>query len=787
MRIHCEKCSAAYSVKDDLLSDEALGVQCPYCTHVQRVGGLSASARSAAPQGSLAEGLGESVPLDQPSSRGASRGLATLCQDCGSALKDEFDQLVGLCDEHQGLRRAFLGVFDSGAAALSMPRGVSALPRRNSSRVSVAPRREPPSRVGLRILSWLGLAAAIGAGLFYGQKHQVELSALLAKITQETPEAGSLKPNPLSKWLGVWRIAFGTVEGRPGDYLAKAEQLYLLDTWTGYESADDILKRALILNPKAPKAIALFVENLAIWRGSTLTAEEINTVNAALRFAQPSPSEALFIRRAHAALALSQGDSVGCREWAEQAVALAPKDARARILVASSYLDGNGVLAVSELIAAGELDPKLARVRRLLAYAYYRQGRYASALSALNKRLETAPRDGALHILGADLRLALGQLEQRRAHLQKAVAGSGNRLQANVKLGQTMLALGLAKDAQLRFNSVVHGRGASQAQKTAARLGKARASLLGGDHSAAFQMAAEVVKGAVKTKAEHQDALLVQAQAALLTKNASTALGLSELVLASRPNDLLAVSVHALSHLALRHPYHAMVELKRALKAMPKEPRLHAMLFAAHRAAGNSDAATASVLALAKIDPLDNPARQRDLRSQFGKGLWQLLRGHLKPGSKNRKDVAAAYSVLALMLFIDDDDAGATRAVKIALGKDKGQILAHLYQAQLLLKAEKYEDAEEHARTILDLDRSSAIGQLMLARVQKAKGALDEAKESYQSALRNSPGLTIAKVELAGMSLQAGDKNAALKVLTDAFRVYPGLRTTRRLLLASGY
>ena len=90
-------------------------------------------------------------------------------------------------------------------------------------------------------------------------------------------------------------------------------------------------------------------------------------------------------------------------------------------------------------------------------------------------------------------------------------------------------------------------------------------------------------------------------------------------------------------------------------------------------------------------------------------------------------------------------------------------------------------------QTLLEIDRSSVIGQLMLARVQKALGKNSEAQASYDTALLSSPDWTIAKVELAGITLEAGKKDEAIKELLAAYQLYPKFRTTRRLLLAAGY
>ena len=792
MRIQCEKCSAAYSVKDDLLSEEPLGVQCPYCGNVQLVTSSGSSVTRVGSDSGESISLESGLELTGPRAVSSPNvkttdgtplgGVATLCQDCGRRLTEEFDQVIGLCDEHQAKRKAYLGILTEENVS-TIPRQASAVPRKNSSRVSIAPRKAQPGSAIARLF-WIALLiGGLGVGGYYGYEHRAELQQLADKHIFKKPAAEPPKPNPLAEWLDVWRMALGQVQGRPADYFVKANTHYLADTWGDYEKADDILKRALVLSPSSPIAIGLFVENLAIWRGKSLTAKEVATSKNALRFAEPKPEELLYIRRAQAALALTQGDLLGCREFGEQAIALGKDDARARVLVASSYLDGNSNLAMQELEEALRLDRQFSRAKRLLAYAQAKDGRYASALALLEERLKRAPKDATLHVQTGNLRTELGQLSKAQVHYEKAIQGVGDRLSANVRLGNNFLAQSKADEAAKKFNAVIHGRGAHVAQKAAAFVGHARANVMKANYQEAYRQSAE----ALRLFPKESTALLVKAEAALLTGGATKAISLAEMVLSVKGDSAEALAIHAIGNLELKLPQRAAKTLERATGTGANDPRLLTLLYAAYLGTGQVDFAAKTLKTLRNVDPKDNAARRAAFAPRLSEKTWKRARSFLRPRSQKGSDVAEAYSVLAVLLHYSGDQAGADKALQLALKAEESSLLARLYHAYFYLSANKRAEAVESAKTILDIERSSAIGQLMLARAEKANGSLGNAKAAYESALLSSPGLTIAKVELAGMALEAGQKSQAIKVLTEAFRLYPSLQTTRHLLLAAGY
>ena len=770
MRIECEKCASPFSVKDDVLSDEPVGAQCPTCGHVTLVSSSGVASNTT--------GTGGNSKMMS--------GVATLCQDCGRKLSDDFDQTIGLCEEHQVRRKAFLGILNDESVSLT-PRAVSVAPRKSSSRVSIAPTKEHRVRRKTPIVSIaLGLVAVSTAAAYYFRSEiQTKFPELakVSKLISKDEKKQNKKPNPLSEWLQVWRLALGQVQGLSIDFVKKAEKKHESDTWADYEEADDLLKRALVLDSTSPKAIGLFVENLAIWRGNALSSKELDTCRSALDFAEPMPNEVTYINRGRAALAFAAGDSSASREFAEQVIAVKPNDARARVQLAETYLSGNRKLAIEELGNALAQSPNLGRAMRLMAIAQVSEGRFAYALKILKKRIELAPRDAALHNLAGDIRIELGELRKAQMHYENAVQGRGNRLAGHVRLGNTYLLQSKPDLSLKHFNAVIFGRGATTRLRESAELGMAHAYLMLGQLDKAFRSAREI-------RSKSPEALgtsLVLAEAALLAGNATKAVAQTEIILSREKESINAIVINAIGNLESKLPSRAARLLEEAVKNGLDDPRILALQFAAYLAMKESDKATSVAKSMASIDPKENSARSVQDPFAVKMATWQKIRTHLKPISRERAKVAEAFSVLGVLLYFTGDAKGFDRANRSALRADEANVLARIYQVFTAFEAEEFEDCLRNTQTLIEIDRSAVIGQLMLARVQKAMGKTAEAKASYDTALLSSPGLTIAKVELAGIALEAGKKNEAMKELLEAYKLYPKFRTTRRLLLAAGY
>ena len=94
--------------------------------------------------------------------------------------------------------------------------------------------------------------------------------------------------------------------------------------------------------------------------------------------------------------------------------------------------------------------------------------------------------------------------------------------------------------------------------------------------------------------------------------------------------------------------------------------------------------------------------------------------------------------------------------------------------------------ARASATKLLSVERGSALGHLLHARSLAARQEYDTARREYEAALRSNPGLLAAKIELAGIELQAGEREAAVEQLLTAYRVNPHNLRVRQLLREAG-
>ena len=230
----------------------------------------------------------------------------------------------------------------------------------------------------------------------------------------------------------------------------------------------------------------------------------------------------------------------------------------------------------------------------------------------------------------------------------------------------------------------------------------------------------------------------------------------------------------------------ALVAFEEAIRNDPKDPRLKGLLAAMYLRFGGSSQAFAVMRKVADIDPQDNGRLKRGLLS-VSLGAQNEAIAAFRKVTNDRRNSSVAHSSIGVMFYHLGQRPRAQAAVTAALKADDSNIAARLYEAQIALERGALGRAEESARTILDIDRGSAMGHLMLGRIYERKGSAKEAVAAYESALRSSPGLMVAKVELAGLQHQAGEAEEALSILTQAFEIYPQMASTRRLLFRIGY
>jgi tetratricopeptide (TPR) repeat protein len=612
--------------------------------------------------------------------------------------------------------------------------------------------------------------------------HRADLVRVYHGLVAEEAPQGPRRANPLRRYLASWRLAHPDVSGTPREHLLAAEDFHLQDTWKGYERAERAYQRALLLDENDPEAIAGYVENLAIWRYPLASSQELGVARKALEYALELDPESGAVRRALGALALAAGDLRNCRAGADAALERSSADARARLVLAGCYVDGNVQLAIREAELARRAEPGLHRADRVLAAAFRRAGRFRSAYRVLDQRLEKDPRNAAVHLAYGELEASLARYGPAAAHFRRAAGLEGDRQAAFLALGA--LALERRQDARaidfFRRAASVHPPTGKRGARLYAEW--ARAEL----RRRARTRARKLAEQALKFEPKNVAALLVLAERALSTGSATTARALVRRARKERSDEPAALVLEGRIALAEGRDDAGLRTLRGAVKSAPKDARLYAVLAGGYLDAGRPAQAYATMRKATDLDPSRAHAIRRNTALSVSESAQRAAIAAFERSAREPRNASVAYAAIALIHFHLGETAAASRAARRALALDDANLLALVYEAQAALDTGALGRAERAAKKILLVEQGSALGHLLRARVAVKRGREEAAREGFQAALRTNPGLLAAEVELAALDLASGapeDAAGARQVLLRAFTIEPDLLDLRRLLL----
>lgn len=755
------------------------------------------------------------------------------CQVCGTPLSDEFDKVIGLCESHQrdrrsadideggggpsvatwhartqdgrtegpmtledvrarvrsgeiapsaqfsndGINFAPIGRFKEIAylASLSVGGQVSVAPKGSYA----APRRSMDLS---RLVTPLILIAVLGGIGFFAYTQRDLIERIYQGIVAGPSAVGPTGPNPLKRYVANWRLAHPDVSGTADEHLVTARTRHLEDTWNGYQQAEQAYERALLLDESDARAIAGYVENLAVWRFDSAALKERRIASAAAQYAIDLSPDLPDGYRALGAVSLAQGDLHGCRANADKAIEKNSTDARARLLLAGCYLEGNVQLAISEASAALRYRPELRRAERFLALANSRVGHYATAIDTLEKRLEVDPDNAAVHVDLGDIYRELAMSEQAEVEYTKATKLEGDKQAAFIALAELMMEQRQATQAIRAYDAATQDRAMYGARAARAYGGWARAELARRRVDRAVQLADKALSYAPKDAVS----LLVRGEAALLTNSATTAHAFARRALSSRPGEPAALVLQARAFVAQGSRESAVKSIEVAVQNDPRDPRLRGILSGVFLSMGASPQAYASMRQAAEIDPEEARSRARKgLLSWFDVAVKEAI-DQFRRSATEERNASVASSSMAILYYHTGDVAQAKTAVERAIRIDGSNVAALLYKAQLALDRGDAATAIEATAKMQAVERGSALGSLLLARAYVKQGQIDKARTEFKSALRSNPGLLAAKVELAGLELDEATRAQAIAELETAYRVNPNSLVLRRTLLAAG-
>lgn len=763
---------------------------------------------------------------DAPASEGAN-----ICSVCGKRLDDEFDRVIGLCEDHQREQRGEEpvsggelhdqwwirprhGGHPSGPFPLDDVRGrlrtgelapsdqvskdgrdfapVDRYPELAYITALQSVRGLSPRATGVsvhsgpdlgRYLRWGVLLLVVGA-VGYGIWSQQDLiGRIYANLMEGRVSSGPIGLNPYRRTIEAWTQELVRPQGRAAPILKEASKHHLEDSWEGYQAADQALRRALILEPDNPTVLGAYVENLVLWRLPLAGPEEVKQAGQAIRFGlrlEPANAE---LHRAAAALAIERNQLNVCQENADAALQVNPRDGRARLLLAGCFIQGNVPLAIEEAERARRSLPELRRSSRLLAHAYARTGRYTTAQKLLEARLAEEPRNALLHIELGELTRMLGRSEEATQHLRRAAALDGYDQRSFVRLADLQLEMRRPGQAIAAYQGALDAQEPQGPRGAEIFTGWARAELLAGRPQRAAQMADE----ALSFSRDHLPALILRGEAALLLDQLDVAAQVADRSLKEGPNEPSALVLAGRAATRQGRVDVGRQHLEKAAKNDRRDPRLAGILAAHYLQQGLTNQAYVLMRDAAEVDPEEAKARNRFTPVALSDAPVAEAIALFQQSSKIKRNAPVAYAVMGLMYYFSGEPERAYEAVRRSLRLDDANLVGLIYKAQLDLEAGRYGQGEQSIRRLLALEKGFALGHVILARILTAQGRTEEAREEYESALRSNPGFIAAQVELTGLKLAAGSPGPDLEEdLQKAFVIHPNSVRLRNLMLEAG-
>jgi tetratricopeptide (TPR) repeat protein len=759
----------------------------------------------------------------------------SACSVCGAPLVDEFDKVIGLCELHQRERR---NEESAGSASLRDeisdewyvrprhggpvigPLGLEEVRDRlrrgdmsSSDQVSRDGTRFQPvdafpelsyinalrahqldgqkvsgarvarrSRVGGG-LRWLVALAVLGV-LGYGAWTQRDtLSRVWANVSRGRVTTLSIGLNPYQRSAEQWAEQLPETTAPIDDLLERAQERHLEDSWAGYGAAEQLYRQALAKEVDHPEALGGYIENFASWRLPQADADEIQQAEAGIRYGLRLEPGHPALHRAAAALALGRDRLNQCQSNAQDALRANPADGRARLLFAGCFLEGNVPLAIEEARSAVADEPRLRRADRVLARAYARTGRFATALEILEKRAEVDPDNAAVDLELGRIHRMLGRPERAEEHFSAALRKEGYRQEAYLELGELMLEQRRPAAVIAALEEAV--RWAEPRGERAARIHTAwsRAALLQGQPGEAARRATQ----ALEADNQYLPALVTRGEAALLLGEEDVALQMSERALKEGPNEPSALVLSGRAQARAGRSTAALKRLRKAAENDPTDPRLRGILAAFYLSQDQANQAYVVAREAAEVDPEEAKSRSRFVPTALTDGPVKEAIEAFERSSRVERNSPVAWAAIGMMYYFAGEPDQARAAVERSLRLDDANLTGLIYRAQLALDAGRPQRAERVARKLLSIERGFPLGHVLLARALADQGETEAAREEYQAALRSNPGLLAARVELAGLDARDGEVDEATREALDrAFAVNPNSLRLRRVMLRAG-
>lgn len=771
-------------------------------------------------------GPGDSIPSASLSSGSlgpvGAEGAEARCQVCGTPLNDQFDRVLGLCEEHQrakGSRDRELssgGWFHrdrtgnvAGPIALEQMRArvrdgqfstedefsrdgtdfgpitrfkelaylaslATAVSSPRSSHMQVS--RSRPRILPLLVI--MVIFAGLGALAFFMFQERAKIT-VMAKSLISGDGLSTAGSNPLKFYFADWSAQLPNNSGSASEYLVTAEARFFEDTAEGYKQAEIAYKRALLVDGENVAATAGYAENALTWRYATMSAEELKVIRGAIRHATEKGPKTSAPYRAAAILALMENDLPGCRSGADTALQFSPTDGRARLISAACYLQGNSKLAVEEAEQARRLIDTMNRAVPVLADGLIRLGSFKQAERLLKRQLASEPRQTSVMYQLAVLKQKIGEEDEAEALLRRAATQDDDPVRAKLALADFKLEQGSWSAAASGYREASRLPIAHKLRGSRLYSGWARAALMLNKPDEAKELAEKALSYSGMDAA----ALLARGEAALMQGKSGEAIADARRILTQRDKEPAALVLKARADLMEGNRAGALESLHTATENNKQSIALRGILARLFLNEGNSSAAFTLMRRAFAVDPTWAGAHDRRPRFEVNPQAVQEAIGAFEKLVEDRNNGPVASASIAMLNYQLENWDQTEEAINACLSVDRSNTMALLYKAQMALDDGDPKRAKALARKLLALEHGMPLAYLTLARAEAAMGKTKPAIRAYEDALLGERGLLSASLELAALR----HKTPKLRKASEAevmriFKLDPSHREARRLL-----
>lgn len=424
--------------------------------------------------------------------------------------------------------------------------------------------------------------------------------------------------------------------------------------------------------------------------------------------------------------------------------------------------------AILEMQRAVTAMPSNAAMQDELGSLYAQEKNWAQAASAFQEAIRLDRELATAHLHLGVTRLAQGQLPSAIDELTIATKLLPKNAEPLLELGIALLTAGNAQDAIPILRRALELDPNSVEIKYQLAL-----TLQSADQE---QQAIPLFQQTVAAQPTNTQAITNLALALVQVGKAKESISLYQRALQLSPDDVTVYQDLAVAYIQESDIDDAIRELRTGLKLSPNDPALHYNLGLAYKLQDNTTAAIVELELCSKLDPaLPDP--------HYTLGILYMQEGHFNRAAVQLRQAlqmsptnANGWAILGSVYQQQNKFPEAIAALREAIRQGPERPSPHITLATILAEQGNHTAAKEERKKAADLMRIAvnqqrATFETNTGDMQRQKGMLSQATQSYQQAIQDDPQYAAAHTGLAkvfeqeGKSAEAAEESRKADVL----------------------